>query len=381
MRIALTIHALHGGGAERQMAELANYLASAHHEVTVVTLDRIERDTYKVKPSVQRIGLDLMSHSKNLVQAWLANRRRINKLRETFKELQPDIIVSFTDKMNILSLAAAASLDLHRPQLGSPRRCPVIIAEHSDPRHQRLSPLWETWRRFTYPKARCILALTDEISADLQQRFPSQDIRVLPNAIELPNPPSQDVEKLRPSKPPYRAIAVGRLAKEKGFDKLIEAWQLSRNELTEWKLDIIGEGEQRQILEKLLYKYGLNDTISLPGWSHHVADELNKSNLFILSSHYEALPRSLLEAMSHRLPVVATRASDAIPNLIRENQNGWVVSLEDTQQLSRAISFACQNIETLHSYGIRSREISEEYSWNRIGPKWLQLLKELSENQ
>lgn len=381
MRIALTIHALHGGGAERQMAELANYLASAHHEVTVVTLDRIERDIYKVKPSVQRIGLDLMSQSRNLVQAWFANRHRITKLRETLKKLQPDAIVSFTDKMNILSLAAAASLGFHRPELGSSRHCPVIIAEHSDPRRQRLSLLWETWRRFTYPKARCILALTDEIATELQQRFPNQDIRVLPNAIELPDHPARNVEELRPLKPPYRAIAVGRLAKEKGFDNLIQAWQLSRNQLTEWKLDIIGEGEQRTLLEKLLVSYGLNDTISLPGWSHHIADELNKSNLFILSSQYEALPRSLLEAMSHRLPVVATRASDAIPSLIRENQNGWIVSLDDNLQLGRAISTACQNIETLRSYGIRSREIAEEYSWNRIGPKWLQLLKELSGNQ
>ena len=381
MRIALTIHALHGGGAERQMAELANYFASAHHEVTVVTLDRIERDTYKVKPSVQRIGLDLMSTSTNLLQAWLANRRRIAKMRETLREIQPDVIVSFTDKMNILSLAAAASLDFHHPERISPRRCPVIIAEHSNPRHQRLSLLWETWRRFTYPKASCILALTDEIAAELRQRFPSQDIRVLPNAIELPDPSSQDVEILRPSKPPYRAIAVGRLAKEKGFDQLIQAWQLSRNELTEWKLEIIGEGEQRPILEKLLHEYGLNDTISLPGWSHHVADELNKSNLFILSSHYEAFPRSLLEAMSHRLPVVATRASDAISILIGENQNGWLVSLDDTPQLSKTISLACQSSETLRSYGIRSREIAEEYSWNRIGPKWLQLVKELSENR
>jgi glycosyltransferase involved in cell wall biosynthesis len=381
MRIALTIHALHGGGAERQMAELANYLASAHHEVTVVTLDRIDRDTYKVKPSVQRIGLDLMSHSKNLVQAWIANRHRITKLRATLKELQPDAIVSFTDKMNILSLAAAASLDFHRPELGSSRHCPVIIAEHSDPRRQRLSLLWETWRRFTYPKARCILALTDEIAADLQQRFPNQDIRVLPNAIELSELPSPDVETHNPARPPYRAIAVGRLAKEKGFDKLIQAWQLSRNLLTDWRLDILGEGEQRKPLEMLIQSYGLNETISLPGWSHHIAEELDKSNLFILSSNYEALPLSLLEAMSHRLPVVSTRASDVIPKLVRENQNGWLVTLDDTQQLSRAISSACQNPEALHSFGMRSREIAEEYSWNRIGPKWLQLLKELSGNQ
>lgn len=378
MRIALTIHALHGGGAERQMAELANYLASAHHEVTVVTLDRTELDSYNVLPSVQRIGLDLMSHSTNLVQAWIANRRRITKLREKLKELQPEVIISFTDKMNILSLAAAASLDFRPPALDSKPRCPVIIAEHSDPRRQRLSLLWETWRRFTYPKARFILALTDEIAADLRQRFPSQNIRVIPNAIELSDRPSLDVETHRPSKPPYRAIAVGRLAKEKGFDKLIQAWQLSRNLLTEWRLDIIGEGEQRKILEMLIQSYGLNETISLPGWSHHVADELEKSNLFILSSNYEALPRSLLEAMSHRLPVVATKASDAIPTLVRENQNGWLVTLDDTQQLSKAISSACQNIQTLCSYGIRSREIAEEYSWNKIGPQWLHLLKELS---
>lgn len=380
MRIALTIHALHGGGAERQMAELANYLTSAHHEVAVVTLDRIERDTYKVKPAVQRIGLDLMSQSTNLIQAWLANRRRITKLRETLKELQPDIIVSFTDKMNILSLAAASSLNFHHPELGSPRRCPVIIAEHSDPRRQRLSLLWETWRRFTYPKARCILALTDEIAADLQQRFPNQDIRVVPNAIEISNSLSQLKPARKPSSPPYRAIAVGRLATEKGFDSLIEAWNLARNQLTQWQLDIVGEGDQRKTLEDLIQIHGLKDSVFLPGWSNHIAEDLEKSNLFILSSRYEALPRSLLEAMSHRLPIVATRASDVIPKLVQEKQNGWTVPINDTNQLSHSISQACQNLEILRLYGDRSRDIVEDYSWDNIGPKWLRLLTELSGN-
>ncbi len=106
MKIALTIHALHGGGAERQLAELADYLATENHQVAVITWDRVDTDQYKVSSRVERIGLGLMRESRNLFEAILANRRRVRALQQQLQTYRPDVVISFTDKMNIVTWPA-----------------------------------------------------------------------------------------------------------------------------------------------------------------------------------------------------------------------------------------------------------------------------------
>ena len=153
MRIALTIHALQGGGAERALARLAERWSTAGHEVHLITWSAVATDQISVPPAVQRHGLDLVRSSANLWQGLWANVRRIRALRRKLRELQPDFVLSFCDQMNISTLQAARGL-----------RLPVWIAEHSDPSRQRLSRAWEWWRGRTYPRCTGCVALTSEIA-------------------------------------------------------------------------------------------------------------------------------------------------------------------------------------------------------------------------
>lgn len=365
MKIALTIHALHGGGAERQLAELASFLVAHDHQVTVITLDFVGTDQYQVDPRVQRIGLGLMRDSRNLLEAILANRRRVRSLSQQLRVLRPDVVISFTDKMNIITLAS-------QPQ------APVILAERSDPRKQKLSRLWESWRHRTYPRAKTMVALTEPIATALRERFPKNQVVVIPNAVAINSSSLHENHEDEPgktNKSKYRAIAVGRLSPEKGFDLLLKAWKLAAPIDSNWELVIVGDGPTRPQLESLLADLRLENNVRLGGWCHDIASQYRAADLYISSSHYEAMSRSLLEALSYRLPVIATRATDGLEELVQENVNGWLVPTGDVEALAEAIRAAMSPMTKRLEMGKHSASLVQRHAWENIGPRWLDLIQ------
>jgi glycosyltransferase involved in cell wall biosynthesis len=365
MKIVLTIHALFGGGAERQAAELANFLVAAGFQVTVITWAQTATDQYQVDARVQRIGLNVLRNSRNLFEAILANRERIRHLRRQWATATPDLVISFTDKMNIVTLAS-------RPN------APVIIAERSDPRKQKLSRLWEMWRDRTYPLAAAIIALTEPIANALRTRFPKNRVLVIPNAIAVPSSiaiATTARQHASSSSRKWRAVAVGRLSAEKGFDLLLRAWKRAAANEPNWELAIVGEGPLRPQLESLITELQLQERVQLMGWCSEIGSQYERSDLYISSSHYEAMSRSLLEALSYQLPVISTRATDGLEELVQDDHNGWLVPPGNIDALANALSSAFNQTELLRLYGQHSALLVQRHAWELIGSKWLDLIR------
>ena len=281
--IALVIHALHGGGAERVAATMANQWAARGDRVTAITLDTVGSDVYRVDPQVRRIGLGLMRTSRNKLEAIWNNRRRIRTLRRVIRDVAPNCVVSVTDRMNIVTLLACRGLPV-----------PVVIAEHSDPRHQNLGVIWEPLRRRTYRQAAAIVVLTRAVAEHLRGVAGERPIYVIPNGIAAPAEP---IRTLQGSIAPL-IVALGRLSDEKGFDTLIDAFACVASEHPEWQLEIAGEGPQRAALQQRIEQAGLPARIKLVGWVDDPAAFLARAAIFVLSSRYEGFPVSLLEAMA-----------------------------------------------------------------------------------
>ena len=110
MRIALTISSLGCGGAERVLTTLAGALASRGHHLALITLSNATTDFYTVPVQVERIALDLLSPSQGVLQAITSNVHRLLNLRRTLRECSPDVVLSFVEKTNILTLVSANDL-------------------------------------------------------------------------------------------------------------------------------------------------------------------------------------------------------------------------------------------------------------------------------
>ena len=379
MRIALTIHALHGGGAERVLARLADRWSAAGHELHVITWSAADTDEIALSASVHRHGLDLMGSSTNLLQAIRANWRRVCALRQKLRRIQPDLVLSFCDQMNIATLQAARGLKL-----------PVWIAERSDPARQRLSPLWEWWRRRTYPSCTGCVAQTDEIAQHVSQWMPRSQIEVIPNAVDpvtyhetilaSPDSPSpRSTDALTNGDSPCGdsqkiVLSVGRLSPEKGIDRLLQAWQQAHSQMMGWELRIVGDGSQRASLEAQAADL---PRVFFSGWLADPAQLYRTAQIFVLSSRYEGFPNALLEAMSHGLACMSTTCSQAIADLSRDGQAIHVVpAAAETvaSQLASGLIELSTSAQRRQQLGAAAHRVSLDYSWSRIGPRWDRLL-------
>ena len=174
--LTLVIHALHGGGAERVAATMAQLWAAQGDVVTLITLDDVATDVYPVDTQVERVGLGLMRTSANPLHAGWNNAQRIRALRHALHASTADCVVSVTDHMNVLVLLASRGLD-----------APVVIAEHSDPRHQPMGEIWERLRKWTYRRCTAAVALTHPVAEHLRTLVGQRPVYVIPNGIRAPD--------------------------------------------------------------------------------------------------------------------------------------------------------------------------------------------------
>ena len=366
----MTIHALQGGGAERVFCQLCQRWADAGHDVHVITWSSIDSDPFPLVANIVRHGLDVLSASRNIWQSLLANRVRLHKLRSTLRKVNPDVVLSFCDQMNITTLGAARSLGL-----------PVWIAERSDPSQQQLSFWWERGRRLHYPYCSGCIVQTEHIAQHLSQLIPRERIFVIPNAVNAPHTSetgsriSSEAECTRPldddNASPKVVLSVGRLSHEKGVDLLLAAWREIHRQLADWKLRVVGDGPLRATLESQCSDLS---SVEFLGWQADPADEYSTAGLFVLPSRYEGFPNALLEAMSHGLPCIATQCSQAIDELSQAGSAVRVVAVESRTQLAAAIVELAQAAALRQQLSQAALQVSQQYSWNRIGPLWDRLL-------
>lgn len=371
-RIALLIHSLSGGGAERLMAQLASRWAEQAAEVHLVTWSPVETDMYPLHRGVVRHGLDLLRRSRTPFHGLLANLRRVQRLRRCIAKIAPDLVLSFSDQMNIVGLEATRRMDM-----------PVWIAEHSNPEHQKLSRFWEAWRRRTYPGCTGCVALTDSIAKYMHRWIAADKFAVIPPAISVP-PSGQAVvaprDNSRASDGPHvqnRIVTVGRVSQEKDQGLLLDAWSLIAEELSSWCLRIVGDGQE---FENLARQSRLLPRVELAGWQEDVWGEYRNADLFALSSRYEGFPVAMLEAMSQGVCCVTTNCTAAIEQLQAGENCLRVVPVGDAGQLAKAILELARDDKLRESLAMAGQRASEKFHWERIGPEWDSILQRALES-
>ena len=323
MRITLVISSLRGGGAERVTSVMANYWADQGWKVTLLTYDDgTEAPAYGLSAAVDHRPLGIESASSGVVEAVRSNLGRLLILRRAIKEGAPDAVISFLDVVNVRTILASWGLGI-----------PVIVSEHNDPSFHQIGSAWRILRRWFYRYATRVVTLTPEA------------LRYFPKAIRrrglaIPNPLSS--EALRGGSPSTSGraetvMAMGRLADQKGFDRLIRAFSMVAAEHPGWTLTIWGEGDERQALERLRDRMELQGRIALPGWTPHPFAEMRRAGLFVVSSRYEGFCLVLCEAMACGAPVVSFDCSGLPRDMVRDGVDGILVPPDDVEQLAAAM--------------------------------------------
>jgi len=361
MRLTLIISSLQAGGAERQMSIMANYWAAGEWEITLLTFDDgRSKPFYSLDQKVKHIPMNIAAVSSNLFAAVMNNLRRLRALRRAIQDSRPDAVLSFMDKVNVLSLLSA---------IGTGRR--VIVGERIDPVVYVLGFVWEKLRKFSYLTADAIVVQTESAKRYFSSRIQHKTF-VIPNGV-IPPLKSQGKAWVEISRP--AVVAVGRLDKQKGFDLLLEAFGKAGQSRRGWHLYVFGEGSERVNLEKQKKTLGLNEIIHLPGVAKNISHVYQNADLFVLSSRFEGFPNVLCEAMACGLSVIGFDCPSGPRDIIRDGVDGVLIPNGDVTALAKAMDRLMSNTAERKRLASRATEVIERFGLEKIMGRWEELLR------
>jgi glycosyltransferase involved in cell wall biosynthesis len=364
-RVTLTIASLGGGGAERVLSRMAGYWARKGWPVTVITLSGTGSDAYALNAGVRRIALALDRPSGSPTDALRNNLRRIFHLRNAIRESKPEVIISFINEMNVLTLLASRFMGI-----------PVIVSERTDPRVTPLGRTWDRLRSQTYRMASALVIQTRASMEWANARVGRNRVSVIPNPVE--GDPASSPESTESPRP--FIVAMGRLAQQKGFHLLLPAFQKIARRFPDWSLVILGEGSERASLEAMVTALGLGDRVRLEGRKADPLPVLRQASMFVLSSLYEGFPNALVEAMACGLPCVSFECESGPREILRHGVDGLLVPPGDIEALSQAMAELAASPEKRQQLGSQARSIADRFSEDRIMREWEDLVVRLTSN-
>ena len=255
---------------------------------------------------------------------------------------------------------------------------------------------WQTTARFGLSiRRRCqtadaIIVPSQAIMQELLEAgYPEDRLHHIPNGVPVPTTPGEATRgesRLALAEANHDLIAspnesivvyTGRLDRNKGLYDLINAWPEVLRHQPNSQLWLIGEGPERDELFQQIKDLDLHGQVVLPGAFDDVEEILAAANLFVLPSYFEGLSISLLEAMAHQLPVIA---SDIPGNrdLVETGVNGCLVPTGDVQAISQAIHDALANPDRSQSRAKAAyRTVQDQYSLTSMTNAHLKLFEQL----
>lgn len=326
-KVVFVLPTLLAGGAERVLLTLMNGLDRERFAPELLVLNE--------KGSLRDwIAEDIPFHS-------LGNRRisrSLPVLLKTLNRLKPDVIVSTMAAMNYGVL-------LIKPLLKNKPR--IIIREAVIPSSiaENQAAPWVVRSAYQnlYPKADLVISpaqcIIDEFDSYL--KMPLQRHALLHNPVDIAKVRAEQVIQPEPDQNRLqtpRFVCAGRLHKQKGFDRLIQALVSIRDE--SWSLHIMGEGAERQNLEDLIVQNNLQDKVFLDGLVPRPWPQIGAADCFLLPSRWEGLPNVVLEALAAGTPVIAMREAggvEEIANLAEPGAVSIVDKIEDMVMLMKQV--------------------------------------------
>jgi glycosyltransferase involved in cell wall biosynthesis len=214
-------------------------------------------------------------------------------------------------------------------------------------------------------------AMADDLRA---LGFSGTSFRFIPNGIDLP-PPAE-----RGDTGTLRLIFVGRLAWQKGLDRLLQALSVAASATgRQFELQIVGDGPDRQALETLATRLGLAGKVIMLGEKRQgeVQELLRQSDVFVLPSRYEGLSNAGLEAMACGLPLLLTRCGGLDSYL--DQDSGWIIPTDDDTALAEALrDILTTPRQALQEMGLKAREIARRnFAMSEVAERYLALFDTL----
>lgn len=343
------------GGTERVGSMLANGLSEAGYEIVLASISHGDIPFFSINKNIRTISL-----SNSPVRILYRIPSIIYKIRELLKKERIDTIIVVETMSVLFTLPATLGLPVKH-----------ICWEHFNYNNDLGKKGRQIARQLAARYCDSVVTLTER-DKSYWLRGTQHKSQITAIANPCPYPP-QDYIKSENTK---IVLAVGRLTYQKGFDMLLEAWLHVNKVMPDWKLKIVGDGEDRAKLTSFIEKNQLTESVELVGNTNEVHKYYKRAEIFCLSSRFEGFGMVLIEALAFGLPIVSFDC-EVGPAEILENTGSVLVPQNDINQLAYSLISMMRNDEQRKNISLKSKEKAKVYQPENIISQWVNLIESL----
>ena len=318
MKLIFVIQGMQSGGAERVMSVLCNTYVRQGHSVILTLTENVGQSAYELD---SRIKLVNMTDHSTVRPVFLKRIRSVFRLKRLFQKEKPDAVVSFITRTNICAIAA-----------GVLSGTPVFISERNDPAVDPKSKSTRWLRNLLYPLSAGCIFQTEYAKNCFKDNVRNKGIVIF-------NPVTDGIYDVTPkTERKKRIVSLCRLNSQKNIPMLIRAFEKADKRRSGYWLEIYGEGEEKTELLRLIKELKLDNKVFLKGHTSKPLQILAESEIFALSSDYEGMPNSLIEALCMGCACIATDApAYGARELVLDAENGLLVPVGDENAFADAL--------------------------------------------
>lgn len=381
MKILFVIDKMHNfAGIERILTCKMNYISEqTSHQLFLTTYEQKAKEIpfllnkeIKYKPfNVIMPKRDKTSFLRWLIAYYQARKLFRQQYRLLLKDICPDIVSCTVYSYQVLDIIINTNHDLKiKTIMESHTKGETVTMAYKFKYNPRLHTLLSQWDRHilrSLNHCQCVVTLTKQ-DIPFWQRY-AQRIVVIPNMLTI-------IPKRVADYKTKRVISAGRYMSEKGFDRLLKAWNLINVHFVDWHLYIFGNGDRTPYL-KIADQFQLGETVHLMPATDDIAEEFSRSSIYVMSSRYEGFGLVLAEAMSCGLPCVSFDCPYGPREIITDGEDGLLAQDGNIEDLAQKMEQLMTDVELRESMGTKAIMNIARYQPEVIMAQWTNLFESI----
>lgn len=366
----LSLH-LNYGGVEKSICALANLLCKRYEVEIACTYKIVDKPAFELNPKVKINYLTDVVPNRNEIKLAIKKKNIIKIIKECLKSIKILFLRKSTMKKYIKNTNADFIIStryIYNILLSKyGKNNTVKIGWEHNHYHGNMKyakKVIKSAKRLDY-----LVLVSENLKEFYSKKLPKVKCVYIPNIIdEIPIEKSNLKSK--------NLVSVGRLSSEKGYMDLLKIYNEIVKKYPDWKLDIIGDGKERDSLEKYIKDNNLQEKVFLHGFQNknYINNILLNSSIYLMTSFTESFGIVLIEAMSYGIPCIAFSSAEGALELIENDKNGYLIDNRDKDEYIEKLEYLINNENIREKMKENCIETSLKFSGENVVKLWFEIL-------